>query len=987
MGVNKLWSLLEPTSKAVLMESIAGSKLAIDASIWLYQFLKAMRDTDGNPIRGAHIVGFLRRICKLLFYGIKPIFVFDGETPALKLATLQARNQRKQKAGDNLERTANRLLQAQMKLAAMDQMKKPFFDPSLNKQIKLTTDATTDEYRLPSKPTRDDQRDARYATETEIYDFIANAKNKIDLQKININSAHFQTLPIEMQHEIILDLKNNSREPNQQRVLDMVENSKTALDFSKQQINNLIHRATLMERYNTTLKGDGVKKRVADARIGGWDLHVKPKNVVKVVESLDGMQGFSKTLQKKSKITIEDYINEDSDEDYQLGEEFKAKQVSSLRKYLSTIDDDNLYSKSQEYLNSDDWLQNWVAFIPKNIESISIGTSELFSPSTLLKSKEEIEAMLKLYTKKHGKCSQEAELEKYQYVITFLEAVLARMRSVAEKPLIHVTKKAKFDPELICIDDEEEPKRELVNDKEIFKGNQIVKVGSSKMNRDTEKTSLYFDSESDQEELGEFQNPFILKTDTCGLPISNFRNSVLDTDVESERISTPEVTITESSYEKANIDDNAAFTVQAESTNSHPIAAEDSKSLELVEKAVIVEHIDLSDESSHDEMDWENIEIEKVVETKELNAEVVVTDSPTENERPKEVIAIESAESLDLLSSTNIESQREHQQLSDNEIVEISEDDEPALYDAETQQFLADLSSGKDLQEQIKKIQEQVVHLTDQFRAENRVAGDIDSSMIYETQELLKIFGCPFINAPMEAESQCAFLLSNKLVDGIVTDDSDVFLFGGTKVYRNMFQSQKFVEAYTMEGIKGLDLERHHLIQMALLLGSDYTPGIKGIGPVSSIEIITSWPSDDLSGLKEFKQWVLNLQKGITDKEDTKIQVKLRTLCKKIELPNSFPDENIFKAYTDPRVDSSLQEFQWGEPNLDKVRDYLNKKLNWPKEKVDPIIIPVIKEMRSSKASRQTTLDSFVQSSSPIKHKSARVNIAIRARGRRRRGN
>lgn len=124
MGVNKLWSLLEPTSKAVLMESIAGSKLAVDASIWLYQFLKAMRDSDGNPIRGAHIVGFLRRICKLLFYGIKPIFVFDGETPTLKLATLQARNQRKQRAGDNLERTANKLLQAQMKLAAIDQVNK-----------------------------------------------------------------------------------------------------------------------------------------------------------------------------------------------------------------------------------------------------------------------------------------------------------------------------------------------------------------------------------------------------------------------------------------------------------------------------------------------------------------------------------------------------------------------------------------------------------------------------------------------------------------------------------------------------------------------------------------------------------------------------------------------------------------------------------------------------------------------------------------------
>ena len=35
--------------------------------------------------------GFLRRILKLMFFGIKPVFVFDGQTPALKKKTLQER--------------------------------------------------------------------------------------------------------------------------------------------------------------------------------------------------------------------------------------------------------------------------------------------------------------------------------------------------------------------------------------------------------------------------------------------------------------------------------------------------------------------------------------------------------------------------------------------------------------------------------------------------------------------------------------------------------------------------------------------------------------------------------------------------------------------------------------------------------------------------------------------------------------------------------
>jgi hypothetical protein len=62
--------------------------MAIDSSIWIYQFQATMRDKDGRALVNAHVLGFLRRICKLLFYGIKPVFVFDGGAPALKRATI-----------------------------------------------------------------------------------------------------------------------------------------------------------------------------------------------------------------------------------------------------------------------------------------------------------------------------------------------------------------------------------------------------------------------------------------------------------------------------------------------------------------------------------------------------------------------------------------------------------------------------------------------------------------------------------------------------------------------------------------------------------------------------------------------------------------------------------------------------------------------------------------------------------------------------------
>lgn len=68
-----------------------GKALAIDSSIWIYQFQATMRDKEGSALVNAHVLGFLRRICKLLFYGIKPVFVFDGGAPALKRNTIVRR--------------------------------------------------------------------------------------------------------------------------------------------------------------------------------------------------------------------------------------------------------------------------------------------------------------------------------------------------------------------------------------------------------------------------------------------------------------------------------------------------------------------------------------------------------------------------------------------------------------------------------------------------------------------------------------------------------------------------------------------------------------------------------------------------------------------------------------------------------------------------------------------------------------------------------
>jgi DNA excision repair protein ERCC-5 len=47
-----------------------------------------MKNKHGNTVPNAHLVLLFQRICKLLYYGIKPIFVFDGGVPELKKKTM-----------------------------------------------------------------------------------------------------------------------------------------------------------------------------------------------------------------------------------------------------------------------------------------------------------------------------------------------------------------------------------------------------------------------------------------------------------------------------------------------------------------------------------------------------------------------------------------------------------------------------------------------------------------------------------------------------------------------------------------------------------------------------------------------------------------------------------------------------------------------------------------------------------------------------------
>ncbi|EPQ50958.1 PIN domain-like protein [Gloeophyllum trabeum ATCC 11539] len=113
MGIKGLYGLISEHAPAAIKEheikTLFGRKVAIDASMSIYQFLIAVRQRDGEMLTNdagettSHLMGFFYRTIRMVENGIKPAYVFDGKPPELKSGVLAKRFERREEAKEEGE--------------------------------------------------------------------------------------------------------------------------------------------------------------------------------------------------------------------------------------------------------------------------------------------------------------------------------------------------------------------------------------------------------------------------------------------------------------------------------------------------------------------------------------------------------------------------------------------------------------------------------------------------------------------------------------------------------------------------------------------------------------------------------------------------------------------------------------------------------------------------------------------------------------------
>ena len=226
-----------------------------------------------------------------------------------------------------------------------------------------------------------------------------------------------------------------------------------------------------------------------------------------------------------------------------------------------------------------------------------------------------------------------------------------------------------------------------------------------------------------------------------------------------------------------------------------------------------------------------------------------------------------------------------------------------------------------------------------------QLTSKLDEGMIEESKKLIESMGIPSIQASSEGEAQSAYMVEAGDAWACASQDYDTLLFGGERLIRNfaVSRSRKLKDTTVTLDIEyvslskflnNLGINREQLVEMGILIGTDFFPGVKGIGQKTGLELIKKHESIETI-LKR------NIKVG---GKDIELDLELVEQTKKI-----FLNPNVKKDYTIPKPKKI---------NFERIEELLIEQHNFSKQRVENAL-DRLRKLDAKKT--QVSLDDFLK--------------------------
>ena len=218
-----------------------------------------------------------------------------------------------------------------------------------------------------------------------------------------------------------------------------------------------------------------------------------------------------------------------------------------------------------------------------------------------------------------------------------------------------------------------------------------------------------------------------------------------------------------------------------------------------------------------------------------------------------------------------------------------------------------------------------------------QASSTLTRDMVAESIQLLDYMGIPSIQAPSEGEAQLAAMAVRGDVWAGASQDWDSLLFNSPRLVRNLsLTGQRKIprknvyveikpELVELDRVlRALEISREQLIIVGILVGTDYNPGIKGVGPKTALRLVKEHRTLDrvLANVK----WESDVDAG-----------------------------EVFNFFLNPPA-TEASAIRWKEPDVDKLVGFMVEEHDFSRDRV----VKVAKILRENLLKkREKTLESF----------------------------